>query len=200
MMVNRVLIDVPELIETTRLHLQMPKAGFGSKLHEAILDGYADYVRWLNWPLIAPDQQSVEEECRRNNADFILRDFIRYIIIEKVSGDVIGRCALPPFQAQWLIPQFGISYFVRRTKRNSGYATESAHALALMAFRVLHARKLEIYCDAENVSSCKVAEKLGFNLEYEQRGGWPRQDKQLAYLRTYAMFSETDLPSLMVTW
>lgn len=44
---NRILIDLPEIIETPRLKLQMPKAGFGEKLYQAIVDGYDDYVRWL---------------------------------------------------------------------------------------------------------------------------------------------------------
>ena len=182
---NRILIDLPEVIETPRLILQMPKAGFGEKLHQAILDGYDDYVQWLNWPKTIPTPQSVEEECRRHHAEFILRDFIRYIIIEKSSGEVIGRCALPSFQANWLIPQFGISYFIRQSKRKNGYATEAAHAMALLAFQVLKARKVEIYCDADNLFSSRVPEKLNFELEYTQKGGWPRQDMKLAVLKTY---------------
>lgn len=45
---SKILMDLPELIQTPRLKLQMPKAGFGQKLHQAISDGYEDYVKWLN--------------------------------------------------------------------------------------------------------------------------------------------------------
>lgn len=190
---NPILIDLPEVIETSRLKLQMPRAGFGEKMHQAIADGYDDYVKWLNWAESVPTVQSVEEDCRRHHAEFILRDFIRYIIIEKSTDQVVGRCAFPPFQANWLIPQFGISYFIRKTKRMSGYATECAHAMTLLAFRILKARKIEIYCDAENIPSLRVPEKLGFQLEYIQRGGWPRQDGKLAELKTYALFTEEEL-------
>ena len=77
---NKILIDLPEIIETPRLKLQMPKAGFGEKLHDAISDGYEDYVKWLNWPATPPLKQAVEEDCRKHMAEFILRDFIRYLV------------------------------------------------------------------------------------------------------------------------
>lgn len=35
---NKILIDLPEVISTSRLYLQMPKAGFGKQLHHAIND------------------------------------------------------------------------------------------------------------------------------------------------------------------
>ncbi|WP_165380335.1 GNAT family N-acetyltransferase [Candidatus Finniella inopinata] len=190
---NKILIDLPEVIETSRLRLQMPKAGFGEKLHQAINDGFEDYVQWLNWSANVPGIGAVEEDCRKHHADFILRDFIRYLIIDKETEEVLGRCAFPSFQANWMIPQFGISYFIRRSQRSKGYATEAVHALSILAFRVLKSRKLEIYCDAENVASTKVPIKLGFKLEYVQKGGWPRKDGNLAELQTYSVFSESDL-------
>jgi hypothetical protein len=42
---NKILFDLPEVIETTLLRLQMPKAGFGKKLYDAITDGFEDYVK-----------------------------------------------------------------------------------------------------------------------------------------------------------
>lgn len=197
---NKILIDLPEQIETPRLILNMPKAGFGPKLYHAIHDGYEDYITWLNWPKTKPTADTLEEECRKHHADFILRDCIRYLIIEKETLDIVGRCAFPPPQANWAIPQFGISYFIRQTKRSKGYATEASHAMAYLAFRILGAKKVEIYCDAENKASHRIPLKLGFIPEYKQKGGWPRYDGQLAELHTYSIFSETDLPPLDIRW
>ena len=197
---NKILIDLPEFIETPRLKLQMPKAGFGHKLHKAISDGYEDYVKWLNWSKTMPNVEMLEEECRKHHADFILRDYIRYLIFDKQSEQIIGRCAFAQSQVNWIIPQFGISYWIRKGQRSKGYATESAQAMALLAFKTLKAKKVEIYCDAENIASTKVPLKLGFKLEYTQKGGWPRQDGKLAELQTYSMFSEESLPSLEVIW
>jgi RimJ/RimL family protein N-acetyltransferase len=197
---NRILIDLPEAIETPRLRLQMPKAGFGGKLHQAMMDGYEDYAKWLSWSPDRPTVEAVEEECRKHHADFILREYIRYIILDKTSDAVIGRCAFPPHQTLWAIPQFGISYFIRENQRGNGYAAEATHAMALLAFRVLKAMKVEVYCDAENTPSTKIPLKLNFKLECTKKGGWPRQDGALALLQTYSVFSEDELPKMNVSW
>lgn len=193
---NKILIDLPEVIKTPRLRLQMPKAGFGEKMQAAIVDGYDDYIRWLAWPSQIPTVEAVEEDCRKHHAEFILRDWIRYLIIDKSSGEVIGRCGYPPFQSNWAIPQFSISYFIRKSYRDKGYATEAAHAMTTLAFKALNARKVEIHCDAENVASTMIPLRLNFKLEYMQKGGWPRSDGELAQLKTFSMFSADDLPTL----
>ena len=197
---NSLLIDLPEVIETPRLKLQMPKAGFGEVVHQAIVDGYEDYITWLAWPSQIPTVESVEEDCRNHHAAFILREFIRYLIIEKETNNVVGRCAFPPFQSNWQIPQFGISYLIRKSQRGKGFATEAAHAMALLAFKIMNARKIEISCDAENVASTKIPIRLNFELEYTQKGGWPRLDGKLAQVQTYSIFSADDLPKLDIKW
>lgn len=147
-----------------------------------------------------PTEQAAEEDCRKHHAEFILRDFIRYIIIEKSTNTVVGRCAFPSFQVNWVIPQFGVSYFIRRSQRAKGYATEAAHAMTLLAFQILNARKVEIYCDDENAASRRIPEKINFELEYTQKGGWPRPDGKLATLHTYSLFDPEKLPALKVSW
>jgi ribosomal-protein-serine acetyltransferase len=196
---NKILLNLPEVIETPRLKLQMPMAGFGEKVHAAIVDGYDDYIRWLAWPAQIPTEEAVEEDCRKHHAEFITRDWIRYLIIDKTSSDVIGRCGFPPFQSNWSIPQFSISYFIRKGQRAKGYATEATHAMALLAFKTLKARKVEIHCDAENIASAIVPTRLNFELEYTQKGGWPRPDGELALLKTFSIFSANDLPALSNT-
>lgn len=195
---NRILIDLPETIETKRLILQMPKAGMGKKIHEAILDGYEDYIKWLAWPTTPPTVEAVEEDCRKHHALFILRDFIRYVVIEKETGQVLGRFGIPDFQANWAIPLFGISYFIRKSQRSKGYATEATGALVRLAFETLKAKKVEIQCDAENVASTMVPQKLGFKHEFTRLGAWPRPDDKLAEIRTYSMFSVNELQSTSV--
>lgn len=178
----------------------MPQAGYGHKLYEALLDGYEEGVKWLNWPPTHPTPQEVEEDCRKHHSEFILRDAIRYIIVEKDTQRIVGRCGFPPSQTIWPIPQLGIAYFIRKSARNQGYATEATHVLTLLAFQELQAKKVEIYCDAENLASQKIPQRLGFTLECSKKGGWPRPDNQLAELLTYSLFSQVLLPKTPVKW
>lgn len=181
------LINLPELIETPRLFLQVPKAEFGRQVHEAILDGYDDYIKWLNWNPTPPSLEEVEKECRQNHAAFILRDLIRYLIIEKKSKEVVGRCAFSPDQTSWEIPIFGIGYFIRRTQRLKGYATEAVHTMTTLGFKNLGAKKIEIKCEEENTLSQRVPLKLNFSLEYIQKKAWARHDGKLGDIYTYSL-------------
>lgn len=190
---NKVLIDLPEKVESDRLILVKPTATMGSSVYEAILDGYADCIKWLGWPSAKPTIEAVEADCRVHEAEFILRDNIRYIIIEKETHNVVGRCAFPAVQALWHIPQFGISYFIRKTAQNKGYATEAVRLMTRIAFDNLNAKKVEIYCDKSNIASQRIPLKLGYKLEYEQKGSWLTDEGSLADLQTYAIFSKSDL-------
>lgn len=192
---NLLLMNVPERMETERLVFQCPKASYGAELYDAILDGYEEKVQWLNWPPTPPSREAVEIECRQHQAEFILRQFIRYLVIEKHSNKVIGRCGFPPFQTFWSIPQFGLSYFIRQSAAGQGMGTEVAHALSLLAFQGFKAKKVEICVDAENIASKRIPEKLNFKLECQKKGGWPRLDGELATLLTFYIFSSADLPS-----
>ncbi|MBL0942427.1 MAG: GNAT family N-acetyltransferase [Alphaproteobacteria bacterium] len=197
---QRLLINLPEIIYTPRLKLQMPKAGFGEKLHQAMMDGYEDGIRWLAWPPERPSIETVESDCRLHHAEFILRDYIRYIILEKETVNVVGGCAFPFQYANWKIAQFAISYFIKNSERSKGYATEAASAMTLLAFKILNSKKVEIYCDSENTASIKIPTCLNFKLEYIQKGGWPRLDGELAQFHAYSIFSPDDLPNIKVKW
>lgn len=134
-----------------------------------------------------------EEDCRRQHASFILRDFIRYLVIEKETGEVLDRFAFPYFQSHWAIPQFGISYFLLKSAQGKGYATEATRAMTRLVFEIFRAKKVEILCDVENFASQGIPQRLGFTHECTMSGGWPRTDSNLAKLHLYAIFSANDL-------
>jgi RimJ/RimL family protein N-acetyltransferase len=200
-MTNPILLNIPEIIKTNRLLLRIPKNGDGPKVHAAVMDGYDDYVRFLSWSKTPPTLENTEQDCRQHHADFIMRNGIRYLIMDKQTHEVIGRVAFPPFLTLWNIPQFGISYFIRSSMRGHGYGTEATHALTYMAFTVLSAKKVFICCEQHNHASIKIPLSLGFQLEFTQRGGWLSADGQLADLDTYSMFDKHQLPkNLNISW
>lgn len=192
---NPIMLDLPAGIETPRLILRPPRAGDGAKVHAAMMDGYDDCVKWVCWDSTPPTVEEVEITCRQQQASWITREFMRFLIIHKDTDEVVGCTAYPPFQLDWRIPFFGISYFISQSQQGNGYATESVAALTHFAFDHLKARKVEIKCDEENPSSQGIPKKLGFELETKQRGNWPSADrKQLSMLLTYARFNTAEMP------
>lgn len=199
--IDRILLDLPVPITTPRLILRPPQAGDGKGLHAAMLDGYADLVKWVYKPPSPPTVEMIEKEVRIQSATWILREDIRFICIRKDTNKIIGRLAYPAPLCNWDIPLIGISYFICRSAQAKGFATEAVNALTRYAFQTIKARKVEIKVDTDNKASVRVPEKLGFQLEATQIGNWPRPDKQeLAEIRTYCAFNTEQLPPFDVKW
>ena len=195
------LCDLPTVIETDRLKLRVPQAHDGQGVHDAILDGYEDCVKYLFWPKEPPTAQKVEEDCRIHQTEFILREQLRFICIEKDSGNIIGRFAFPEPLCVWSVPTLAISYFLRKSAQGKGYATEASNALIRYAFEVLKAKKVEIHCDQLNLKSNGFPKRLGMQIECERIGTWPSLDgSNFSTVNIYATYDTKSLPKLITNW
>lgn len=195
-MENPIFNNIPIIIITPRLRLQLPKVGDGTLVHAAMMDDYKNCVKWLNWSATPPTIEQVEEDCKKQSVGFIASEGVRYLIINNTTDEVMGRAALPAALSNWRVPMCGIAYFMARRFQGKGYTTEAVAAITKMAFEIMKVRKVKITVDPDNVASLKIPQKLGFKLEAKQRGEWFRSDKPLAELHTYAMFDLSELSSM----
>lgn len=88
--------------------------------------------------------------------------------IYKPSGKFIGRCGLLP----WTIDganETEIAYTIARAYWGQGLATEAAHAIRDYGFRTLDFPRLISVIDPNNITSQRVAEKIGMSFEKESR-------------------------------
>ena len=72
-----------------------------------------------------------------------------------------------------------IGYHIAKQFTSKGYATEAVTAFLPFIMKHLKIQKIYGICDAENVASCKVLEKCGFNLEYEGFGLYQGKSTQI---------------------
>ena len=194
-MKHPMLIDIPTRIETPRLVLRHPKAGDGDMIYEMLQDGYEDYVTWLNWPAQIPNQDDIEREARLHHARWILREDMRFLMIDKKTGGLLGRLGIPSAISAWDVPMFGISYICRKSSRGNGYTTEAAHALTKLAFSYMGAKKVQIICDVLNQKSINVPKRLGFIHESTNKGIFT-STQGVGEFYTYACFDPEVLPPL----
>lgn len=197
---NPILLDIPTIIETPRLILRPPRIGDGKALHECILDGYQDFITWLNWPQSPPSLEEVELQARQQSAYWTLRTDMRFMCIRKEDNRIMGRLAYPAHQIICQTPLFGISYFLGASYQGKGYATEAVNALTRYAFIHFLARKVMVKCDMENPKSLGVPQRLNFEHEATERGIWPRQSNALSSIATYSCFDESTLPDLKISY
>jgi len=157
------LLDVPERFETQRLQLSATRAGYGAEIHEAFMESHPQLRPWLPW---AVEQQSLEEaerHCREMQARWHAREEIDFVFHRRSDGHFVGKGGLHTID--WRVPKFEIGYWIRTSCAGQGYASEAAEGLARFARNALGANRIEICSDARNAPSRRVAEKCGFELE-----------------------------------
>jgi RimJ/RimL family protein N-acetyltransferase len=157
-----ILIDFPQSFESDRLIIRVPRVGDGAAVNAGIVESMAELKPWMPWAQAAPSVEDTEANTRRAIAKTILREDIRLHFHLK-DGTFVGGSGL--HRINWDVPRFEIGYWVRASLCGKGYCTEGVGAIAGMAFEILHAKRVEIRCDDQNIASRRVAERAGFELE-----------------------------------
>jgi ribosomal-protein-serine acetyltransferase len=159
---NPILLDIPEQFETERLLLRVPQVGDGAMVNEAIRESYEFLTEWI-WSDHIPETEENEASARKHRANFFLRDTFTFYILDKVSGMFIGSCSL--VRIDWQVRRFEISYWIRQSASRHGYMSEAVDGVTQFAFKNLQANRIEIRCDTRNSASRRVAERCGYHLE-----------------------------------
>ena len=85
------------------------------------------------------------------------------MILLKDSDVIIGGSGL--HRINWEVPCFEIGYWVWTAYGGKGYITEAVAGITDFAFQQLGANRVEIRCDALNVRSAAIPQRLGFTHE-----------------------------------
>lgn len=193
-----ILMDIPMPIETPRLILRPVQAGDGAAMTEAKQETWDQLTQWMPWAKGDHSPEAGEVWVRRNQVQFILRENIAIVGIEKESGRHVIWTGLHRFN--WHTRRFEIGYWVRQSAQGNGYATESTNALIRYAFNVLRARRVEIYHAEGNDRSRNVIEKLGFEHEAVRKLGTELPDGTFVTSYDYVRLNTDGLPPLDVRW
>ena len=188
---NPVLIDVPERVETPRLLLRSARAGDGEATRAAVTATFDALQPWMPWAQDEPTADSQETFCRRQQALFILRQELTWLVFERgsdgIGEPVLGAVGL--HHIDWSLRRFEMGWWRRAGFEHFGVAAEAAGAVVRLVFDGLGGRRLEARMDETNAPSRRLAERLGFTLEGVLRldsaapGGAPRSTCVYARVR-----------------
>ncbi|OIK13638.1 GNAT family N-acetyltransferase [Bacillus sp. MUM 13] len=160
---NAILREFPEKIETDRLYIRPCQPGDGQAVHAAITASLSELAPWLAFATRFQTLEETEENVIKSYAQFLLKEDIRLHIYRKEDHVFIGSTGL--HRINWQLPKFEIGYWIDSRYGKKGYMTEAAEALTAFAFDYYGANRVEIRCDPNNISSRRIAEKLGYPLE-----------------------------------
>lgn len=86
-----------------------------------------------------------------------------FAVILKESGKMIGNCGLYMDDERRLTGMLGWCF--HRDYWNKGYATEAVRALLKFGFEELNLHRIHAECNADNIASARVMEKVGMRRE-----------------------------------
>jgi len=161
-LVDALLLEIPEVLETARLRLVATRAGLGAVLNEAVVESHRELRNWMPWAKSVQTLAESERHCRECQAKWHAREMLDFSFHRAADGAFVGKGGLHTID--WRIPKFEIGYWIRSSCTGAGIATEATLAMVGLA-QELGARRVEITADARNAASRRVAEKSGFVLE-----------------------------------
>ncbi len=189
------LILLPDELRGPRILLRAYRAEDAQALYEAVAESREHIRPYLPF---ADAHQSVEESL-----DWINHQAARWLLREDMNMGIwritdaakparfLGGIGMHPHD--WQIGYFEIGYWLRASEIGHGYMTEAVRLLTDYIFAIHDANRVEIRCDARNISSAGVAKRLGFVQEAVVRN---RELAPDGTLRTMLYFSRipTDPP------
>lgn len=130
---------------------------------KAILDIYqdksmTDYIE----PLYEIEE---EREYQKKYIDVVYKfyGYGLWLIVDKETGEVIGRAGVESKENCEDINQVELSYQVKKEYQNKGIATEVCRAIVEYTFKRLEKDSIIANVNKKNIPSIRIMEKLGFN-------------------------------------
>jgi RimJ/RimL family protein N-acetyltransferase len=160
---NPLLLDFPDSFDTERLTIRAPRVEDAPEIVEAVAESLPELRPWMPWarePLTLDFQIARQRQVM---AQWITREELALHAYLKGTSALVLSSGL--HRIDWQAGKFEIGYWVRSKYVGQGYATEAVNGITAFAFKQLHANRVEIRCDAQNIRSAAVAKRCGFLLE-----------------------------------
>lgn len=198
-----ILLDLPMPIITPRLVIRPPEAGDGVVLNEAIVESFATLSQWMDWAKEKPTLDDSEAQVRMAAANWLLKKseepWLQLLIFNQSSQQLIGATSF--HHTVWEVPCVETGYWVRTSCECLGYITEAINAITQYAFKQLRVKRIAITCDANNIRSQKIPERLGYLLEGVLKSNRiSPKAHEVSDTLVYACYDRHQLPDLYCSW
>jgi RimJ/RimL family protein N-acetyltransferase len=169
------LLDLPPELVGPHVIARPYRDGDGVAIAEAVAESRERLVKadmpWVGeWD--EPDQGAIF--VRRCQAKWAAREDLALGLWDRATAIYIGGSGL--HRIVWSVPSFEVGYWIRNRFEGRGLVTEAAALIAAFAFDSLHAQRVRIRCDAQNLRSAAVPRRLGFVHEATLRNECRRAD------------------------
>ncbi len=175
---HRLLLDLPNRLETRRLYLRSYQAGDGPWYYSMSQKNKAHLAQYES-------ENPVMSINSEDDAEIVVRDFAADWVARKAFFLGAFLKDTQEFVAQiyigvvnWELPEFDIGYFADKEHEGQGYVTEAVQGALRFCFGPLGAYRVRLECDDSNIRSFRVADRCGMIRE-----GHIRENKKNADCR-----------------
>ena len=173
-------------LETERLILRKFKEDDFTAVHSYA--SYAENTIYMQWgPNNEEQTQDFIKRAINRAEENPINDYV-YAVVLKDSDRLIGGC---DFTISGTCAEVG--WILHRDYWKQGYCTELGKELLRFGFEELKIRRIIAYCDAENIGSYRVMEKIGMRREglfIEGRPAHKQSDKKYGDDLSYAILKD----------
>ena len=162
------LVELPERFETDKLVLRPYRAGDGALFFAAVEEDRAELAQWLAWTGQYATVDDAEAYVRNMAGKWITRESLIMGIFSKDEKTLYGGTGFHGFD--WKVPSVEIGWFLRKSARGQGIATEAIRLCCELAFEHIGANRVWGTIDVLNEASWRAAERAGFTREAHLRG------------------------------
>jgi ribosomal-protein-serine acetyltransferase len=195
--------DFPLPIVTPRLTIRPPQMGDSVEMYPAVLESFKELNAFMDWAKEQPTLEQTEEFVKLGVANWIAKKseepWLPLFIFDKDTNEFIGATGYHNYL--WDLPSIRTGYWIRTSRYHQGLATEAVNALTQYAIMHLGVKRITITCEAANIRSLKVAERLGYHLEATLKNNRTNIiSGKLADTLIYTRYDLIGLPDLLVEW
>lgn len=161
----------PVLISTSRLLLK----GFSPEDMDAVFTRLpkSEVMELLGHQTETEFEKEADKQ-RQGYASYNRR-FLLFLLIDKASGFVVGRCGLHNWNPDHHRAEIGYVMTVESFKQQ-GLMSEALEAIIRYGFSELHLNRIEAIVAPDNIPSLRLLEKNGFVLEGRLRKHYPAEN------------------------
>src|SRR5262249_132133 len=125
--------------------------------------------------------------------------WLQLLIFNQSGQQLIGATSF--HHTVWEVPCVETGYWVRTSCEGLGYITEATNALTQFAFKQLKVKRIAITCDANNIRSQRIPERLGYSLEAVLKyNRISPNTHEVGDTLVYARYDIRKLPDLQCSW
>ena len=147
-------------VETARLLLRLPEASDAQPLLE--IHEHPDVIKYVLSGASPGGITGAWRSIATMLGHWQMRGYGQWTVVEKATGDVVGRVGLWNPEG-W--PGIELGWITRRSRWGHGFATEAARAALGWTWHHVDTDHVISIIQPDNIASIRVAEKIGESLE-----------------------------------